>query len=287
MNDNTTENWPATKGRATNGSTDPVDPPESKTEKTKPSKVFVVFEVAALLIAVLASVAAYLYKANDKPQSSFDMSLANTNSNVGMYEQSISPTGSVKFAKPNDDLAAFQQQLSALKASKTKLSDPLITQYANVSGNEVGEYIVPKESRWKFQFDENLTLGAYAQQLDGLKIELGILDGSGNMTYVTDLSKPKPKSRKASARSERRIYFTWQRGDLIDADATLIKGAKIEQEGRVVFHFLSPTIEKELDNLEAKARATKPLSSILETRFSIKLGRSGYEFFVSSFKERE
>ena len=86
MNDNTTENGPATKGRATNGNADPVDPPESKSEKTKPSKVFVVFEVAALLIAVLASVAAYLYKANDKPQSSFDMSLANTNSSLRSME---------------------------------------------------------------------------------------------------------------------------------------------------------------------------------------------------------
>ncbi len=199
MNDNTTENGPATKGRATNGNTDPVDPPESKTEKTKPSKVFVVFEVAALLIAVLASVAAYLYKANDKPQSSFDMSLANTNSNVGMYEQSISPTGSVKFAKPNDDLAAFQQQLSALKASKTKLSDPLITQYANVSGNEVGEYIVPKESRWKFQFDENLTLGAYAQQLDGLKIELGKGTGHSSRRPLIPASFPQTRPESASS----------------------------------------------------------------------------------------
>ena len=260
---------------------DPAPP-----KKPKSSPLFLILEIGAVVLAIGLVAGVYMMKKLDKAVSSFDTSLRSTIDNTAT--ENVETPLNLVVKKPGlDALDSYEKQVSKIKDSKLRFSDQVWDQFASSNAINQLEYIVPPEKRWRFALDEDLTLGAYAQQLDGLGIELGVIENAGTITYLTQLSKPKPVSRKGPVASEKRIYFTWFRGDLVEADRALLAGANIDAAGLIVLHFLSPAADKALKDLETKARGASPLSTILETRFGVKLGNKGYEFFVVGQKRRE
>ena len=146
--------------------------------------------------------------------------------------------------------------------------------------------ILPAEKRWQFVFDENLTLGAYAQQLDGLGIELAVIGQDGKLNYLSGVSQVESVKRVGPVSAENRLYLTWLHGDLRNADQAFFARAKIDISDAIVLHFLKPETEQTLLKLESDYQNLK-LEQILSTRFGIKLSNKGYELYVVGQKSRE
>jgi hypothetical protein len=136
---------------------------------------------------------------------------------------------------------------------------------------------LPNHARWEFQFPPGTTIETYARQLDHFQMELGVIGGSQQVTYLSKLSNPKPHSRTAPGSEDTRLYLIWNRGPLREADEILAKRAGLNPAGKVLAHFCPPELEEELLRIEAdKARELK-LSRIRKTVFAMEA--SGPETF--------
>ena len=136
--------------------------------------------------------------------------------------------------------------------------------------------------RWEMQFPLGATLETYARELDFFGIELGVLGGSELITYVNELSKPTPETHKGLAIEEQRLYMTWQRGPLREADQQLVSRARLDLEGKVVAQFWPFTLERDLAEREAayaRLNKTDP-AKLRRTVFSIRPLEQGFEFYV-------
>jgi hypothetical protein len=135
--------------------------------------------------------------------------------------------------------------------------------------NDVAGSEVPNHERWSIRFPPGITIEAYTRQLDYFKIELGVLGGSPNVTYLSNLSNPKPQSRQASGNTEIRLYLIWNSGPLREADEILVTRAGINPEGKVIAHFVPQSLEEEMLRLEAEHAKTNQLTRIRRTVFGI------------------
>ena len=95
-----------------------------------------------------------------------------------------------------------------------------------------------------------------------------------------------PRPRVGPASAENRLYLTWTRGDLLNADQSFFSRAKIDMSDEIVLHFLKPETEQALLKLESDYRNLKP-EQILSTRFGIKLSNKGHELYVVGQKNRD
>ena len=191
-------------------------------------------------------------------------------------------------AKVTASVAGFSQSVSTSAAGiGSKFNDVALDRYAGDGRVAVqSDNTLPPEKRWQFVFDENLTLGAYAQQLDGLGIELAVIGKDGNLNYLSSVSQVDSVTRVGPMSAENRLYLTWSRGDLLSADQAFFTRAKIDMTDSIVLHFLKPETEQQLLKLESDYRNLKP-EQILRTRFGIKLSNKGYELYVTGQNQRE
>ncbi len=97
------------------------------------------------------------------------------------------------------------------------------------SGSGVG---TPRGQRWEIQFRDTDSLDAYARQLDFFGIELGVMGNTNQMVYVSNLSKPTPSQRVDRRDQERRLYMTWRRGALQQADRDLVHAPAFRRRAR-------------------------------------------------------
>lgn len=148
-------------------------------------------------------------------------------------------------------------------------------------GSEGSGQGLPAEQRWFIQFANQNDLEEYARQIDFFGIELGTIIPSGKLVYLTGLSQPKPNKRESSSgKNEKRMYMTWQGGQLKTADRLLFKKANIDASSSRVLHFYPAKTEAMLLRLE-QAYANRKVSEIRRTYFLVRKVRKGYEFQVT------
>ncbi len=140
-----------------------------------------------------------------------------------------------------------------------------------------------RKRHWEFLFPEGNTVSQYARQLDYFGIELGVLLPGGQVAYASNLSQPQPTTRTEPSEAEKRYYLTWLKGELENADRTLLSKAGIDHQDKLILKFLPPELEQKLVNLE-NARAGDKKDRIQATFFSIRpqgSSKDAYDFFVA------
>ena len=147
--------------------------------------------------------------------------------------------------------------------------------------SEVARPEIPRHQRWEIRFGAGTSIEAYARQMDFFKIELGVIGGQDTVTYLTNLSNPKPETRPGQAAEDERLYLIWQRGAIREADEQIATRAGIKAEGRVLAHFLPKAIEDELVRLEDAFAKQLGITKIGKTVFGIRSsGQDSFRFFV-------
>jgi hypothetical protein len=142
-----------------------------------------------------------------------------------------------------------------------------------------------RHERWEIRFPAGTSVEAYSRQLDFFKIELGVIGGQQQVTYLSNLSNPKPTSRSASAADDRRLYLIWQRGAIREVDEQIAARAGVPTAGKVVAHFLPKEVEDELARLEDARARQLSISSIGKTVFGITpSGQDSFRFTVLDLK---
>ncbi|MBX3412732.1 MAG: hypothetical protein KF708_08595 [Pirellulales bacterium] len=146
-------------------------------------------------------------------------------------------------------------------------------------GSGKGEPGIPRAQRWEIFFQDGGTLESYARQLDFFKIELGVVGGTNQVQYAFRLAQPKPETRVGAAAEENRLYMTWRKGSLQQADQELVARAGLSSAGRLVVQFFPPETENVLANVERNFRGLEA-TKIRKTRFGVREAGAGYEFYV-------
>ncbi len=137
-----------------------------------------------------------------------------------------------------------------------------------------------RHERWEIRLPPDVTLESYARQLDFFGIELGLLGGTDEVTYLSHLADPQPTVRTGTASREARLYLTWQRGGLAEADRKIAAHAKLDPRGKLLAMFCPPRVEKELAELEQAAAKSKKIAVVQKTVFGIVPDGQGYKFHV-------
>ncbi len=142
-----------------------------------------------------------------------------------------------------------------------------------------GDGGVPREQRWSIVYNPGQTADEYARQLDGLGVELAVISGANQLTYVSDFSQPTPKKRFGSGQGDDRLYFLWQGRGRKASDVALLSKAGIDVGDGVVIQFYPKKVENTLAQLERRFKG-RQASEIRVTRFSVVPEGDGYGFVV-------
>ncbi len=196
---------------------------------------------------------------------------AEANQSAGFVENLATPA--------NEDATStgFTADLTALGS---ELDDPSLGRQETGAGvSEAGPAEIPRSKRWRFQFSPGLTEGQYARQLDSLGIELGIFVDDVKIQYVSELAEAEYKKRSASRSDEKRVYLTWNRGDLEKADRAILANAGVAVKDHIVLHFCPAETVEQLAKLEQEYQGRKP-TAIQLTVFSVERTFRGYEAYV-------
>lgn len=177
--------------------------------------------------------------------------------------------------RPGPQLAAVDR----LASRGAVLDDPALDRFATAEVPPPRTDEIPREQRWRMFFEEGLTEGPYARQLEGVGIELGVLLEGGRISYASSISQSKPVVREGPVAEERRFYMTWSRGDLLKADVSLLAKAGIDANARIVLHFYSDELVGRLAALERNHKGLAA-ADIELTRFEVRQSPKGYEFIV-------
>lgn len=145
-------------------------------------------------------------------------------------------------------------------------------------GSGEGGAGLSRAERWEIFFDEGGTLDNYARQLDFFGIELAAI-GGGEVVYAFHLTKARPDTRRGASSLEQRLYMSWRRGALREADRALLQRAGIDVKGKVTVQFYPPEVENQLAQLEV-AHANRQPHQIRKTRFGVQQSGGGFAFFV-------
>jgi hypothetical protein len=140
---------------------------------------------------------------------------------------------------------------------------------------------IPPHERWEIRFPPGNSIESYTRQLDHFKIELGAIGVEDHITYLTNLSNPKPKTRPGFASDESRLYLVWQRGEMAEADEQLATRAGVRTQGKVLAHFVPSEVETELARLEEAFARQLGIQKIQKTVFGIRVaGQDSFRFYV-------
>lgn len=169
------------------------------------------------------------------------------------------------------------------------LADARLERFRGVPTREAKgkkQAVIPVEDRWLMEFDPGLTIGDYADQLDAIGVELGVIVDPQTIEYATKLTDSRPKKRVGKLSEEDRLYLTWSRGDLVAADRVLLANAGIDASNRVVLHFIPAATQQEMAKLE-QAFAKRQAAKIQRTVFGLRETFRGYELYVKRQQERQ
>ena len=124
-----------------------------------------------------------------------------------------------------------------------------------------------RAERWEFQFRSGHTLESYAIELDMLGIELGLLDKSNNIQYLSNLQSTPPTQRTGSLAQEKRFYTLWRDGLLKTADAKNFSQVNLNSAGKWIAHFYPVELVQQMAEQEALFARGRPVSDIRKTIF--------------------
>jgi hypothetical protein len=141
-----------------------------------------------------------------------------------------------------------------------------------------GDGGVAREQRWSIVYNTSQTPEEYARQLDALGVELAVVSGPNQLTYVSNFSSPEPTKRFGPG-NDGRLYFLWQGRGRKASDIALLRKAGIEVGEGVVLQFYPKGVEDQLAQLEVRYRGRQP-GEIRVTRFSVVPKNDGYGFQV-------
>ena len=142
-----------------------------------------------------------------------------------------------------------------------------------------GDGGVSRELRWSIIFNSDQTIEEYARQLDGLGVELAVVQDQNQLNYISHFSSPEPTKRYGTGQGDHRLYFIWQDRRRRAADVALLRKAGIEVGDKIVIQFYPATAEEDLAQLERRYKGRLP-SEIRVTRFSVVPKGNGYGFQV-------
>jgi hypothetical protein len=142
-----------------------------------------------------------------------------------------------------------------------------------------GDGGVSVEQRWSIVYNPGQTLEEYGRQLDTFGVELAVVSGQNQLTYVSHFSDPVPTKRYGSGQGDSRLYFLWQGRGRKASDVALLKKAGIEVGEAAVFQFYPKAVEQKLAQLEVRYRGWQP-SEIRVTRFNVVPRGDSYDFTV-------
>ena len=146
---------------------------------------------------------------------------------------------------------------------------------------DVAKSDVPRHQRWEIRFPPGNSIESYTRQLDHFQIELGVIGGDDHITYLTNLSNPRPQRRPGFASDEQRLYLVWQRGEMAEADEQLATRAGLRTTDKVLAHFLPAEVETELARLEESYAKQLNIQKIETTVFGIRAaGQDAFRFYV-------
>jgi len=144
-----------------------------------------------------------------------------------------------------------------------------------------GDGGVPAEQRWSIVYTVGQTPDEYARQLDALGVELAVVSGANQLTYVSHFSQDVPTKRYGSGQGDDRLYFLWQGRGRKASDVALLKKAGIDVGDGVVIQFYPKQVENTLKQLEVRYKGRHP-AEIRMTRFNVVAKGDGYGFSVMS-----
>jgi hypothetical protein len=142
-----------------------------------------------------------------------------------------------------------------------------------------GDGGVSREQRWSIIYNTGQTPEEYARQLDYFGVELAVISGDNQLTYVSKFSDPTPAKRYGTGQWDDRLYFLWQGRGRKASDVALLRKAGIEVGEGVVLQFYPKQVEGLLAQLEVRYRGKQP-SEIRVTRFGVVPNGDGYGFEV-------
>jgi len=142
-----------------------------------------------------------------------------------------------------------------------------------------GDGGVGRENRWSIIYPEGQRPEEYARELDALGVELAVVAGPNQLTYVSNFSSPQPTVRRGGSAGEGRLYFIWEGRLRKASDITLLRKAGVEVGEGVVFQFYPPGVEQQLAELEYRYRGRSP-GEIRVTRFEVVPKGNSYGFKV-------
>ena len=184
-----------------------------------------------------------------------------------------------------EDIAAVLQETSFADQSKALAGVGGSAGGEGDSGTGAGAGGIPPHMRWSVRYGEGDTLKSYGRQLDFFGIQLGVLKGTDQLTYVEGLSSDNPKVRKGSGAGEGRLYFVWRDKGRRRADVDLLKKAGVQgSTADTIVHFYPDELEAQLKALEL-AHKGLPVQKIRQTTFQVEPDGNGFRFVVVSQAE--
>lgn len=137
-----------------------------------------------------------------------------------------------------------------------------------------------RDERWEVEFRTGHTIESYTRELDALGIEPGLIDQSGEITYVSDLTNATPKTRTGQLANEKRYYMFWRVGALRGADAKVFENAKLSTAKKLAAHFYPEALTQEMVARELAFAGGRPLSDVRRTVFTAKPTASSFTLNV-------
>ncbi|MDR3633998.1 MAG: hypothetical protein P4L84_09345 [Isosphaeraceae bacterium] len=144
-----------------------------------------------------------------------------------------------------------------------------------------GDGGVSREQRWSIVYDQGQTADEYARQLDALGVELAVVSGPNQLTYISHFSQAVPAKRYGTGQGDDRLYFLWQGRGRKASDVALLKKAGIDVGEGVVIQFYPKQVESTLAQLEVRYKGRQP-AEIRMTRFSVVPKGDAYGFSVAA-----
>jgi hypothetical protein len=144
-----------------------------------------------------------------------------------------------------------------------------------------GETTAAERPEWEIVFPADISDDEYARQLDHFGIEIAAISKPGKIEIISGLTQSKPARRTTATGSEHRLWIGWKSGTLNAVDRRLLRKAGIGSQDKQLVHYLSPSLQKQLEILEERY-AGRTRRDIRRTQFAIraKPDAPGYEFVV-------
>lgn len=146
-------------------------------------------------------------------------------------------------------------------------------------GSGPGDGGVSREQRWSIIYNPGQTLQEYAAQLDALRVELAIVDGT-RLIYVSNFSQATPTTRYGTGQGDDRLYFAWAGRVRKASDLALLQKAGLQlKDDTAILQFYPKEVENQLALLERRFKG-RQASEIRVTRFGVVPEGGGYAFKV-------